>query len=239
MVTSKKLGQFSSWDIVTDCKAIKHCDKSVFDRLGSSVPKPTRWFWGIDESPIGTRKSVTCIYNGKEYKGTINIYSNDLSQIFWEKDLKAALDFVIDYTSLPDMVFEKVSDDKYVISFLNTVSDDASYNSVIITENHSEGRVIQYYTSKYERSAANRTAAIKKNGIKCMACGFDFEEVYGELGRNFIEVHHIKPLYSLDEEVVIDPATDLVCLCSNCHRMIHRKRDSILSLEDLIKILKK
>lgn len=72
-----------------------------------------------------------------------------------------------------------------------------------------------------------------------MACGFDFEEVYGELGRNFIEVHHIKPLYSLDEEVVIDPATDLVCLCSNCHRMIHRKRDSILSLEDLIKILKK
>lgn len=69
--------------------------------------------------------------------------------------------------------------------------------------------------------------------------GFDFEDVYGELGRNFIEVHHIKPLYSLDDEVVIDPATDLVCLCSNCHRMIHRKRDSIISLEELIKIIKK
>lgn len=239
METSKKLGQFSSWDIVSDCKAIKHCDKSVFDRLGSSIPKPTRWFWGIEDSPRGTRKPVTYIYNGKEYKGTINIYSNDLSQIYWEKDFKAALDFIVDYASLPDMVFEKVGDDKYVISFLNTLNDEASYNSVIVSESHSEGRVIQYYTSKYERSAANRAAAIKLNGAKCMACGFDFEDVYGELGRNFIEVHHIKPLYSLDDEVVIDPATDLVCLCSNCHRMIHRKRDGILSLEELIKIIKK
>ena len=61
MDSMSKYGQFSSWEIVTDSKAIKHCDKSVFDRLGSSVPKPTRWFWGIDGSPIGTRKSVTYI----------------------------------------------------------------------------------------------------------------------------------------------------------------------------------
>ena len=27
--------------------------------------------------------------------------------------------------------------------------------------------------------------------------------------------------------------TDLVCLCSNCHRMIHRRRDSILRIEEL------
>lgn len=233
-----KYGHFSSWDIISDSKAIKHCDRSVFERLGSSVPKGTRWFWGINESPIGTRKSIRYIYNGKEYKGSVNIYSNDLSQIFWEKDLKDAIDFIIDYTSLPDMVFEKVGEDVYVISFLNDACVGSSYDSVVVIESHVEGRTVHYYTSKYERSAANRAAAIKHHGIKCMACGFDFEKTYGEIGKNFIEVHHIKPLFSLDEEVMIDPATDLICLCSNCHRMVHRKRDSVLSLDELINILK-
>ena len=71
-----------------------------------------------------------------------------------------------------------------------------------------------------------------------MACGFDFETTYGEIGRNFIEVHHVKPLCSLNEEVIIDPMTDLVCLCSNCHRMIHRKRNGILSLPELIELIR-
>lgn len=33
-----------------------------------------------------------------------------------------------------------------------------------------------------------------------MACVFDFEKVYGDYGRNFIEVHHVKPLYDLGNE---------------------------------------
>jgi 5-methylcytosine-specific restriction protein A len=71
-----------------------------------------------------------------------------------------------------------------------------------------------------------------------MACGFDFEEVYGEIGKNFIEVHHVKPLYSKDEEVEVDPKTDLICLCPNCHRMVHRYKDKVLSLSELKEILK-
>ena len=70
-----------------------------------------------------------------------------------------------------------------------------------------------------------------------MACGFDFEATYGEIGKNYIEVHHTKPLYSLEQETIVNPRTDLVCLCSNCHRMIHRKRDSILTLEELKEII--
>ena len=70
-----------------------------------------------------------------------------------------------------------------------------------------------------------------------MVCDFDFEEAYGELGEGFIEVHHTKPLYSLEEEIIINPKEDLVCLCSNCHRMIHRKRDKILSVDELKDIM--
>ena len=41
-----------------------------------------------------------------------------------------------------------------------------------------------------------------------MICGFDFGQKYGELGKGYIEVHHIKPLATLEQEVVINPETD-------------------------------
>lgn len=66
-----------------------------------------------------------------------------------------------------------------------------------------------------------------------MICGSDFEKKYGELGKGYIEVHHIKPLSDLDEEVVVNPATDLICACSNRHRMLHMFRNYIASAEKL------
>ena len=69
-----------------------------------------------------------------------------------------------------------------------------------------EGRKTVYYTTKYERSTQNREAAIRIHGTKCMICGFDFEKKYGELGKGYIEVHHIRPLSEIDEEVVVYPS---------------------------------
>ena len=237
--TTDKFGTFASWEILSPNKAIKHCDKSVFSRLGSSVPKPTRWFWGIEGFPKDTRKKIRYRYQNKDYQGTVNIYSNDLSQIYWYNDFKEALDFVISPESYPDMVFERIGEDYYNIKFLNTINDTESLESIVVSESHNEGKIVQYYTTKYERNATNRSRAIKIHGTKCMACGFDFEATYGELGRDYIEVHHIKPLSSLEEETEINPETDLVCLCSNCHRMIHRRRDNILSVSDLVTIIQK
>ena len=106
------------------------------------------------------------------------------------------------------------------------------YESTVI-KGKKEGRIIERYVTKYERNPKNRAAAIKIHGYSCAVCGFNFAEVYGELGRDFIEVHHVKPLYSLNEEVIINPETDLVCLCANCHRMIHKKRGTIMTVEEL------
>ena len=110
--------------------------------------------------------------------------------------------------------------------------DQDPYESTII-KGEKEGRIVERYVTKYERNPKNRATAIRIHGYSCAACGFNFSEVYGELGRDFIEVHHIKPLYSLEEEVIINPETDLVCLCSNCHRMIHKKRGAIMTVEEL------
>lgn len=118
-------------------------------------------------------------------------------------------------------------------------------NEVLVEEpfetiiNGVEGKPKQYYVTKYERNPLNRKAALKLHGCKCAVCGFDFEKIYGELGKKFIEVHHMKPLYSLEEEVEVDPETDLVCVCSNCHRMLHRKKGEILTVEELKEIVQR
>ncbi len=101
------------------------------------------------------------------------------------------------------------------------------------TAGTTEGKRTVYYTTKYERSSKNREAAIRIHGTKCMICGFDFGQKYGELGKGYIEVHHIKPLATLEQEVVINPETDLICVCANCHRMLHRFKNYIVTVEEL------
>jgi 5-methylcytosine-specific restriction protein A len=104
--------------------------------------------------------------------------------------------------------------------------------SLLVEEGYLEGQKSQRFTGYYERNPKLRAAAILHHGTKCMVCNFDFEKVYGEHGAGYIEVHHLRPVSSLQELTKIDPKTDMAVVCSNCHRMIHRKKDKILSLED-------
>ena len=93
------------------------------------------------------------------------------------------------------------------------------------------------YTTRYERSPILRKRAIQIHGTTCMACEFNFFDFYGERGKNYIEVHHLVPLSTLNEESEINPITDMTVVCSNCHRMIHRERNNILSMEELREII--
>jgi len=112
-------------------------------------------------------------------------------------------------------------------------------------EKCTEGAKRQTWVNRYERSVKARNqciAALCKDGIECKVCGFDFEEKYGELGTNYIQVHHLIPLSEIDEEYEVDPIKDLIPVCANCHAMFHRKRDKILSvkeLQDLVKTRRK
>ena len=91
---------------------------------------------------------------------------------------------------------------------------------------------------RLERNPAAARAAKSWHGCRCQACGFDFEQAYGVLGSDFIEVHHLKPLSSLprDQATVLNVVTDFAVLCANCHRMIHRLPDPS-DLEALRKIV--
>jgi 5-methylcytosine-specific restriction protein A len=86
---------------------------------------------------------------------------------------------------------------------------------------------------KIERNRTAAKQAKKFHGTRCQACDLDFEERYGEIGKGFIEAHHLKPISTLEEGVAVtyDVAADFAVLCANCHRMIHRSDDpSNLSL---------
>jgi 5-methylcytosine-specific restriction protein A len=85
-----------------------------------------------------------------------------------------------------------------------------------------EGARTKVVVNKFERSPANRAACIAVHGSVCKVCGFDFGKVYGQLGQGYIEVHHRIPVSKMSGNYVVNPVTDLVPLCSNCHSVVHR-----------------
>lgn len=127
----------------------------------------------------------------------------------------------------------------FVLSQLSSVIEE-SHSEDQILENviYKEGKMVKQYGTKYERNQKLRNKAIELHGVTCRCCGFNYEEVYGEIGKGFIEIHHIKPMYSIKEEIIVDPTTDLVPLCSNCHKMVHRKKEQPLTIEELKQTIK-
>jgi len=89
-------------------------------------------------------------------------------------------------------------------------------------------------SSDLVRRAKQRRLQTDKK-LSCQVCGFSFLDKYGELGAGFIEAHHLFPISQLTEttETKIE---DLALVCSNCHRMLHRRRPW-LSLDELKTIL--
>lgn len=86
-----------------------------------------------------------------------------------------------------------------------------------------EGEVIkslkEHYTRERSSIAINlaKKRGLENSSLKCECCNFDFYSTYGE---QFIECHHRKPIAKGQRLTSLD---DLALVCSNCHRMLHRK----------------
>ena len=77
---------------------------------------------------------------------------------------------------------------------------------------------VKYFRNSRNRAIRNQCA--ERDHYTCQVCGFNFEKVYGERGKGFIEIHHKNPMANYDGEHEIH-LEDLVALCSNCHSMVH------------------
>ncbi|MBL8875402.1 MAG: HNH endonuclease [Phycisphaerae bacterium] len=89
-----------------------------------------------------------------------------------------------------------------------------------------------------ERSRLLASVCKERDKYTCQVCGLLFEDVYGEIGREFAEAHHRVALSSLQEGVMTKPE-DLVTVCANCHRMLHRMEGKAGDVERLKAIVRK
>ena len=99
-----------------------------------------------------------------------------------------------------------------------------------------EGSVTKIKVNTYERGVhASKNAA--HYGTNCCVCSFYFSQVFGDLGEDFIHVHHLRPLSEIKEEYQVDPINDLRPICPNCYAMIHRKSPplTIQELQDTLR----
>jgi len=112
--------------------------------------------------------------------------------------------------------------------FPDEIQHKATYN---------EGAAVQVTVNRYERDRKARLAALDWHGYQCKVCGLDMTKVYGEIAKGFIHVHHLIPLSEIKENYRVNPKTDLIPVCPNCHAMLHR-RDPPLSPEALNRHMK-
>lgn len=111
---------------------------------------------------------------------------------------------------------------------------DNEKNAEYINEYY-EGAVQQVLVNKYERNPVARRKCIQKYGCICNICHFDFEKQYGAVGKDFIHVHHIKPISTnRGKSYQVDYECDLIPVCPNCHAMLHRGNLSVEELRHLI-----
>lgn len=171
------------------------------------------------------------------YQLNPNVTLEDVTMVHYKQDRPNANPWQKDsYEVLSGLVVEYL--EELNSSLIKTVGDDVDSEKSEEDEYHKEGATTYFNGKRYERNPKNRAKAIEIHGLNCKGCGFNFEKVYGERGKDFIEIHHVNPLSTIQEEVAINPETDLIPVCSNCHRMIHRKKDEVLTIEELRELMK-
>lgn len=172
------------------------------------------------------------------------------------KDYKAQVRGAIESSSSDSKVFQGVVGDSNDIFFsisglgkghwgLRNEKDykDSEINLTANLEEFPEGKQVLREHLKRERNSklidTAKNTFIKNNGsLFCEACLFDFKDKYiNAINIDFIEAHHLKPVseMSVNETTNIN---DIVMLCPNCHRMIHRYRPWIKNRKDIKKILR-
>ncbi|PRY14804.1 5-methylcytosine-specific restriction protein A [Pontibacter ummariensis] len=181
----------------------------------------------------------------EDYRAKIDIDTNDLFEISLNSTnsnarLYEAGNIVARYypaDNLPNET-ELITD---ILHFLH-LYEELNFNDTHIDENEGLTAIEkkQYRLHfRIERNSRISKKVKKYKGYICEACEFDFTIKYGDLGRNFIEAHHLTPISDLGVgQHQINIQTDFAVLCSNCHSMIHRLDDpsNLTHLRHIIKL---
>jgi 5-methylcytosine-specific restriction enzyme A len=161
------------------------------------------------------RKTWDIATHHPDYKGApTNAGATDLEVLNdflqREAEMRQAAQLIRDGMSTGDLV-----EATEVVNDVDELDDDEA----------PEGRLLERRHFARERDRGLRAKKIKKHlqkhqSLSCSTCGFDFKAAYGSHGDGYIECHHVVPLHASGE--VKTRLDDLILICANCHRMIHR-----------------
>jgi 5-methylcytosine-specific restriction protein A len=152
-----------------------------------------------------TYKGKGSSHGSKLDKIVFDEYSKDIALL---RKLANEIKIIVNNKNLIEKI-ERIGDDE------NAYIDEVKEGQILYKLHKVRERDVKIIKSKKDKF-------IKENGkLFCELCNFDFEEKYGEVGKGFIECHHIKPLHEFENEKTTK-LDDLILVCSNCHRMLHR-----------------
>ncbi|UCH62477.1 MAG: HNH endonuclease [Fidelibacterota bacterium] len=101
-----------------------------------------------------------------------------------------------------------------------------------------EGIKKRVTVNTYERNQRARALCIQHYGSSCQICKFNSADIYGSQLAGIIHVHHLVPVASIVESYEINPVTDLIPVCPNCHAVLHQS-DPPYPVEKVKQMLKK
>ena len=121
-----------------------------------------------------------------------------------------------------------------LIKTIAKLEEDISDDKRGIDSPHSEySEALRYSREKYfwARNRGLAREAKKYYGFRCQICESTYEEIYGDLGKNYIECHHLNPVSERAEEEwtkeIRTNIKDVTILCANCHRIVHSKKPAL------------
>ena len=212
--------------------------KKLISYLGSTgkvnFVKYFRWF--NDESLSNKQVESKLVNEGFTWKSSETI-TNRSKIIVREGLAQEAIQIVLNSRVSPDIK-------QQAKNLLKQLSEPPTHATTVIYPDeivepapHFEGSQKTVTVNRYERNSKARAQCIAHFGSTCSVCELNFRKVYGELGKDFIHVHHILPLSEIKESYEVDPAQDLIPVCPNCHAMLHKKNPPY-NVEELREILK-
>jgi len=172
-------------------------------------------------------------YKGRNYEGAINRFeyeSNDRLTSGYKlvKEKKCPKKIIAKFKN------QKINVTKYIIKQKKENQWQDNFEN-----EYPEGAEKRFIQSMRERNSRLRRNAKLRYGITCMVCGFSFDKCYGKtMGESYIEVHHTKPLAEA-KKIQKTSIEDVIVICSNCHRVIHKRKGKLLDWKKLRKVTKK
>lgn len=125
----------------------------------------------------------------------------------------------IDQDDAEFIILSEWTQDSFELLFTLLTIGDIIENEAAVQK---EGTQTEIRSIRYERNPINRKICLQKKGYVCAVCGMNFYDMYGKIGKEYIEVHHTTPVSEMPQDYILDIERDLVPLCSNCHSMAHR-----------------